>query len=194
MKYKILFSEQQKFSQPWLWIMIILMLGIPGIFIFGVIQQVGRGIPWGNNPLSNTGLVICAVCVTIIIVLSIILFLIVRLETTITEKEIGVRFYPFHRSFRYYKWEDISSASVQKFNPLKYGGWGMKSNVGWGFRVGPSGIKLRFPHGKNMIYNVAGNKVLQLELKDGKKLWIGTQKPLELENIVRKIKQINKEY
>jgi hypothetical protein len=77
---------------------------------------------------------------------------------------------------------------------LKYGGWGMRNSAGWGFRVGPSGIKLRLPYSRNIVYNVAGNKILKLELKNGKKLMIGTQKPLELENILRKIEPINKEY
>jgi len=42
--------------------------------------------------------------------------------------------------------------------------------------------------GKGRALNMSGNMGLQLELKDGKKLLIGTQKFEELEQLLQKIK------
>ena len=108
MKGKTLFSEEQKFRQPWLWFMLIALFSVPGVLLWGVIRQILQGQPFGNNPMSDTGLVILFLLVLVLTILTIVMFLMIRLDTSITGSEIGVRFYPFHRSFHYYKWEDIS--------------------------------------------------------------------------------------
>jgi hypothetical protein len=194
MNDKILFSEQQKFRQPWLWIMLIAMLGIPFIFIRGFVQQVIHGQPWGDNPMSDTELIICTIVVIVIIVTSIILLWITRLETFVTSSEINVKFFPFQRSFQHFKWEDIVNASIQKINPMKQGGWGFRSKSGFGFRVGLDGIKLTNFMSKNVIYSVSGKYGLQLELKNGKKVIIGTGKAKELEAVIYKLERNKKEY
>jgi hypothetical protein len=196
MSAKIIYSEQQKFSQLILWISTIGMLSVPGIFIWAIIQQIIRGEPWGDNPMDNTSLIITFIIVTLIMLFLIILFFAVRLETHITSTEISVKYFPFHRSFKIFKWEDISNTSVQKINPLKYGGWGIRTNSGiGGLRIGLDGIKItNFLYGKNTIFSVSGKYVLKLELKDGKTIMIGTQNEKELEAIIYQIERQNKEY
>ena len=61
-------------------------------------------------------------------------------------------------------WEDIAEAYVRKYNPLgEYGGWG--------YRLSPK-------HGT--AYNVMGDQGLQLVLKNGRRILIGTQKAMDL--------------
>ena len=61
--------------------------------------------------------------------------------------------------------EDIAEAAVRRYSPIgEYGGWGWR-------------------HGRNgTAYNVMGNDGLQLKLRNGKRLLIGTQRAEELQS------------
>lgn len=98
----------------------------------------------------------------ILIVISLI-FLSLRLITEVNEKRIRFYFFPFVK--RTYTWNEIASARVVDYGFA--GGWG---------------IRLYTPYGT--IYNIKGSKGLAVELKDGKKFCLGTQKPHELQNIL----------
>ncbi|MTB51211.1 hypothetical protein [Lewinella sp. W8] len=90
-----------------------------------------------------------------------ILLALIELRTTITEDGIEARFWPFGRK-RIFR-SEIESAEVRSYSPI--GEFG-----GWGYRIGPGGI----------AFNMQGNRGLQLKLKNGSKILIGTQKPEEL--------------
>ncbi|MCL6494494.1 MAG: hypothetical protein K6T54_06895, partial [Ignavibacterium sp.] len=76
MNDEILFMERQRFKQWWLWLIV---LGINGIFLFGVFKQVIGGQQFGDKPIINSGLLI-ATGLTIILT---ILFVNFRLDTII---------------------------------------------------------------------------------------------------------------
>lgn len=97
----------------------------------------------------------------LLMALIMILLATIELRTVISEDGLEVRFWPFGRR-RVFK-SEIKSAQVRKYSPL--GEFG-----GWGYRVGPGG----------KAFNMQGNMGLQLEMKDGEKLLIGTRKPKEL--------------
>jgi hypothetical protein len=109
--------------------------------------------------MSDSGLIFGTIAISLLSAL----FFVFRLETNITEVAISVRFFPLHLKFRKYLWLDIEAAEVRKYKPLlEYGGYGIR-----GF-------------GKNRALNISGNTGLQLVLKDGRKLLIGTQKGHEM--------------
>lgn len=94
-----------------------------------------------------------------------ILFFIMRLDTTINEEGIFFRFYPFQKG-KFIPWTAIEKAYVRKYNPIsEYGGWGLRT--GWSKKTGGA-------------YNTAGDMGLQLEYKDGKRFLLGTQRADEL--------------
>ena len=128
--------------------------------------------------MSDAGLILFCVAYFVFTVGMVAFFLVQRLETEITTEGVKVRFFPIHRTFRTYKWEDISNAFVRKYSPImEFGGWG-----------------IRFGNRRNgSAYNVSGNQGLQLEFKKGKKLLIGTQNPYEIERALKKIEQIKNE-
>jgi hypothetical protein len=164
----ILFIERQKFEQWWLWL---ILLGIDGLFLFGVFKQVIGGQQFGDKPISNNGLLLT----TGLTVLLTILFISFRLETQVKKDGIYVKFFPFHLSFRHYTWDKISKSFVRKYNAIaEYGGWGLRLGL--------------FGNGK--AFNVSGDKGLQLEFFDNKKLLIGTNKPDELTETLIKIGQL----
>ncbi|WP_321418122.1 DUF6141 family protein [uncultured Methanomethylovorans sp.] len=156
-KNTVLFREEQRFNQWWLWLLIL----VPTCMMwYGAIQQLIFHKPFGTNPTSDTG-------VSILLVLFGILLPIfmnsLKLITEVRQDGLYVRFYPFHLSFRHYPYESINSYKVREYSPLKeYGGWGIR--YGW----------------KGKAYNVSGNRGVQLELKNGNYLLIGSQRPEEL--------------
>ncbi len=151
------FTERQRFRQVWVWA---LLAGLGLLFVWAFIQQIIMGIPWGNNPASDTGLLLFSLIPFGIIVL----FLAARLETRIDRKGISYRFFPFHRSWREIEWKMISRAYVRQYKPIsEFGGWGV-----------------RYGSGSSKAYNVSGNHGLQIELKNGKKILIGTIQPEEI--------------
>lgn len=151
MKNKILFQEKQKFTQWWLWLLLL------GLFYYLLYEnymayQAGKLDFW-------------AVFFSIGILIPILILLyLLRLLTLVRADGIYVRFYPFHRKWKYYAWEEIEEVKVLTYKPLlDYGGWGIRYGR------------------KGKAYNVKGNKGLQIHFKSGKNLLIGTQKPEELE-------------
>jgi hypothetical protein len=168
MNNEILFTERQKFKQWWFWL---IHIGINGILLFGVFKQVIGGQQFGNNPMSNTGLLV----VTVLTFMLTLLFINLRLDTTIKKDGIYVRFFPFHLKYKHISWDRLTKSFVRDYSPItEYGGWGLRLGI--------------FGNGK--AYNVSGDKGLQLEFRDNKKLLIGTNKADELTETLNKIGQI----
>ena len=56
---RIYFKEEQKFDQVWFRLIILLSyVPLTVIFGIGIYQQIFLGKPWGNNPTSDTALLI----------------------------------------------------------------------------------------------------------------------------------------
>jgi len=168
MNNEILFNEKQHFRQWWLWL---ILLGVNGFFLFGIFKQVVGGQPFGDKPMSNTGLLIS----TALSILLTIMFISFRLETNIRKDGIYVRFFPFQMKFKCYRWNTLTKSFVRQYSPIaEYGGWGLRFGL----------------FGKGKAFNVSGNKGLQLEFTNHKKLLIGTNKPNELTEALNKIGQL----
>ena len=154
----VLFTESQRFRQWWVWL---LLLGFNCFILYGAFQQLVLKRPLGSRPASSTEWVV-SVVITLAVTL---LFVVLRLDTQVRKDGVYVRFFPFHRRFRRYPFSNISRAFVRTYSPLaEYGGWGLRLGL--------------MASGK--AFNVSGNKGLQLELTDQKKILIGTNKPEEL--------------
>ena len=168
MDNEILFTEKQRFKQWWLWI---ILIGINVLFLFGVFKQVIGGQQFGNKPINNTDIIV----VTLLTMLFTLLFLNSRLETKIKKDGIYVRFFPFHFKFKHFTWDVLTKTYVRQYAALtEYGGWGLRFGL----------------FSKGTAYNVSGNKGLQLEFNNNKKLLIGTNKPDELTETLNKIGQL----
>ncbi len=155
-----MFREEQQFRQPWLWILLaVTLLPVAALFGYGMVQQLIDGKPWGDNPMSDTALLIVG-SATILFSLGLIyVFFVLKLITEVREEGLYIRFYPFpHRMIRY---GDIKSCKARTYRPImEYGGWGIR----YGFQ------------GKGGAYNVYGDQGVQLHCHKGKPLLIGSQK------------------
>ena len=169
----MIFKETQKFRQVWILIILIIVTAIEiGVFGYGFIKQVINGQQFGENPMSDTMLTISFVLATSIVLTILLLFKFANLTTTIDKDVIEYKFFPFHFKTRKIKWDTVESYEVITYNPIiEYGGWG-----------------IRFGFGKKRAFNVSGDKGLQLHLKNGKQILIGTQKENELIEFLKKTK------
>ena len=157
------FEEKQRFDQIWLWAVLV---GISSVVIYQVPFDLIRQSD--GSPMSTSSIfIIVGVIVFVIGLLA--LFFFARLSTRINNESIEITFSPFFMKPKIINWADIDEAFVRKYNSLyEYGGWGIR--FGW----------------KGRAYNTSGNMGLQLILKSGKKILIGTHKAKEIDFFLKK--------
>lgn len=157
------FKEEQRFTQLWLVVLMAISLLVPIVLI---IQEYSK---------ENTNMTTNQFVLTLLAILaSALLIFIFKLTTRIDEKGIHYQFFPFHWELKLISWNEISKAYVRTYNPIgDYGGWGLKGK--W---FGTKGKAI----------NISGDIGIQLELKSGKKLLIGTQKLNEAKNVLETYK------
>lgn len=154
------FKETQTFTQWWLWL---LLAGLSVIPVMGIYKQLILGEPFGNSPMSDLGLILFSAFVFSLIVL----FWVMNLKTEIDQHEIRIQFFPLFVK-KQVKWQDVKYAEILNYGFV--GGWGIRFWTKYG-----------------TVYNTKGNKGLAIELNDGKKFLIGTQKETELQRVLEKI-------
>ena len=155
---KVEFQEKQKFTQWWLWLILITTAAAP---FLGLFRQIFLVEKFGDAPKFDSTIVIFSAIMAFVIVL----FLIMNLKTEIDEQEIRIKFFPFVT--KRIDWKDIKTVKVVNYGFV--GGWGIRLFTDYG-----------------TVFNTSGNKGLVVELHNGKRLVIGTQKEEELRNFIRK--------
>ncbi|MBU2919718.1 hypothetical protein KO504_00060 [Winogradskyella psychrotolerans] len=156
-----IFKEEQRFNQLWL---IILMLVSTIVPISIYVKE------YTENPENFSSLELIGVIFLILLASGFIFFF--KLTTRIDETGIHYKFFPFHWNLKNIKWNEINKAYVRTYDPLgEYGGWGLKGGTLWN-------------KAKGSAINVSGDIGIQLVLKSGKKLLIGTQKKNEAKSVL----------
>jgi len=156
-----IFIEEQKFTQP------LVIVGLSLAFIAVGISTYNN---WSLASTNSIGERIGALSGMLIILLVSILFLFLKLKTRIDEIGIHYMFYPIHFTYKTINWNNISKCTIRNYDAIsEYGGWG---------------FKFSFFKKKGKSFTTKGNIGLQLELKNGKKILIGTQKKEELQRVL----------
>jgi len=147
-----IFIEEQKFTQWWIMLLIVGLSLIGPIAIF---------LDWESIRSEGFGGIIAIVLGGGLPLVFLLMFLYLKLITRIDEFGIHYKFFPLHWAFKTISWQNIATCELRKYNAIKeYGGWGVKHS-------------LRKKTGKS--YTVKGSNGLQIVLKSGKKILIGTQ-------------------
>jgi len=154
-----LFTEKQKFPS-WLYWLIASVAILPMCIL---LAQVVGGKSIGDKPMSNLGLIIWII-VSLVFVW---LFLKMELITSIDSEKLKIKFFPFAN--KEVRWEEVSNAEVLNYGFI--GGWGVRLTSKYG-----------------TVYNTNGKIGLALELKNGKKMCIGTQREGELNEVMKNVK------
>jgi hypothetical protein len=148
------FVERQRFTQPWLWG---LLLGVAALFSYGAFRQLVQGVPWGTKPASDPVLFVVWLLTAVALPA---LFALSHLRTEVRTDGIRIRFFPFHVRPRVWTWETIAHVEAREYSPLgEFGGWGIRL----GFR--------------GWAYNVAGNQGIEITFRAGHRFLVGTQDP-----------------
>ncbi|GGH00726.1 hypothetical protein GCM10011416_19240 [Polaribacter pacificus] len=146
------FKEEQRFSQSWLIALIIISTIVPLIIV--IKKYLDKNISVETSEFIGT--------IGLMLALTSFIFF-CKLKTRIDEKGVYYQFVPFHFSLKLISWNQIQTAQIRKYDAItEYGGWGLKSVALWNRSRGKS-------------ITVSGNIGIQLVLKDGKKILIGTQ-------------------
>jgi hypothetical protein len=148
------FFEESQGPPPWVKI---ILLGIPVIQAALSYSQFVLRRPLGNRPMSDTGLAILDIG---LLALFIVLWRL-RLVTRVYRGFVRVRLWPFAN--RAITAEEIAHVEVRTYRPIgEYGGWG--------YRQGGAG---------DTAYTMSGNRGVQLRLRNGQSVLIGSQRPDE---------------
>ncbi len=164
MENKILFKEEQKQKQKWIWFLLIVLIIST---LIGAIQQIIFNKSFGTHPIPDWGFF------AILGLLLVLFYFLVKsnLYTEITSNYILFHYKPFYHKPIIIKWENVKNCYIRLYSPIKeYRGWG---------------VKKAFNTKNGKAYNVAGNIGIQLELKNGEKILVGTQKGKEAEIAIR---------
>lgn len=153
------FLEVQKFDQKWLWVLLIVL----SVVILAVQLSV-----FFNSSVERSGFGFYFSLFNVFLVIGLVwLFVVMKLKTSIDKEKISMKFFPFFR--KEVAWRDIKKSEVLDYGFV--GGWGIRLWTKYG-----------------TVYNTKGSKGLFIQLNDDKKFLIGTQRPDELANFIKRIK------
>ncbi len=144
---KIRFKEVQSFNQPWIWIV---SIGIPAVSVIAIMTYIM------NNAHSFHELFIAILFIIGIAIVVLLLLKALKFETVMSDEGIFYRWQPFTQNYSHILWEDVSSAKVNT--------WIQNSTTGTRYT-------------KKHTHVVGGKYGLQLILKNGTLVFIGSQKP-----------------
>ncbi len=150
------FIEIQQFRQSWLLAVVLVPCISALIYIgFRVFQK------W---PMSGTNMLIYG-AIILALALVPIFMLAMKMVTEVKNDAIHIRFFPLKKEA--IPFSEIAKCDAIQYSPIKeYGGWGIRYGT------------------KGMAYNVSGDRGVQLELTNGKRLLIGSQRSEELAKII----------
>jgi hypothetical protein len=170
---EVIFHEEQRFRQPWLWLIVIadavLMLGL---LVFFLVWQGSAG----SDARARTVLIIVFAAAAAVSGAIIALLAACRLITEVRRDGLYLRFVPFHRSMWEVPLANVVKVEARTYSPIRdYGGWGLRRTF------------------KGRAYNVSGNRGVRLDFADGRHLLIGSQRPEELAEAIRSISSSRKQ-
>ena len=170
---KTIYKEEQKFGQPWIWLIWVpLTAGSLIFFAFGLHKQLILGEPFGDKPMPDAGLLITGILSVLMMAGLTLLFYKMKLVIEIRTDGIYFRYPPMINSFKRISREEIDRLEVREYKAVReYGGYGIKT-----------GAK---KYGK--AYNVKGNIGLQLYLKNGNRILLGTQRRAAINDAANKM-------
>ena len=139
-----LFEENQKFTQWWVWLIL-----LSPLFIVAATK----------NIISYEGLILSLIFVV---------FYFLELRVKVSKQGIQYQFFPFHLKSYFIKIEEIENIEAIKYKPLgDYGGWGIR----YGFKgkcynvKGNLGVKVFLKNGSYILFGSQKHEELEKCLK-----------------------------
>lgn len=161
-KNNIIFHEEQQFRQTWVWI--ILILSTISLWYIAI-QELIFNNAVGSGDMSKEMMFAFWLGFGILFPF---FFYKLKLTTQVRQDGLYIKFAPIYLSFKKIKLDNLKKHYVRSYDPIReYGGWGIK-------------------YGKmGKVYNVSGDRGVQLEFTEKKGLLIGSQKSEQLDNAIK---------
>jgi hypothetical protein len=154
--------------------MLAAILFIIGFFGVGFYQQLYLGKPYGDEPMSNNGLIWSSILSFVVLSTVFVIILSGNLLTEIWSDGIRYKFPPFIRKIKHIPLIEIASVEVAKYKPVaEFGGWGWRR---------------RFLSRKT-AFNISGHIGIRVMKKDGSQVMFGTCLQAEMKRAVDKMMQ-----
>lgn len=163
-KTDVIFQDVQRFS---LWLRLLLVFSMVAVAVIECFAL--KSTLAAPNPARSWNIIVLIVLGICLPTALCVLFWMTKLVTEVRSDGLYIRFFPFHFSFKKIPFEDLHEYYARTYRPIiEYGGWGIRYSLGF----------------KSKVYNMSGNRGVQLILKNGKKLLIGSQRADELADAI----------
>ena len=164
----ILYYEEQRFRQPWIWAVALPSLFLPMVLFWHRMYLV---FILGENAfrirMSPAELMVVTLGITLLCLTALAILFYFKMQTFVNPEKVIVKMFPFG-NLRL-PMADIDQAFFRAYSPVReYGGWGVRNTL--------SGDK---------AYNVYGKEGVQLVLRDGKRILLGSQRANELAEMMQ---------
>ena len=169
---KILFREEQRCGRARM-LKAVGITVVSGMLLLGYwfIRLGYNGKIFSRAFFIDSGFLVAIVLFLIVLTLVVVLNSISLLRTRIKKDFIYVSYYPFKRKWEKIEVSEILFYKIRKYSPYReYSGYGVKDH-----------------RKRGQAYIISGNTGLQLYLKDGRKVLIGTQKTQAVAYAMRKL-------
>lgn len=165
---KVLFKEEQRYKKPRiLYIMTaaVVVLVIDITFLIRHILYDSLVTP--TYPYEATSLIIVTVLLVLFTAGFLYIFTRMKLITRVNDNGLQVFYPPLLKKGRTIAKEEIEGFEIRQYNPIReFGGWGIKPRA-----------RLLRRKKTGVSYTAYGRTGVQLWLRNGKKILIGTQRP-----------------
>jgi hypothetical protein len=152
-----IYREVQQFRQVWIWVIV---SALAGLVWYATVKQLLAHRPFGNRPMPDIPMAFFWFIFGIGLPA---LFFFSQLVTEVRDDGIYIRFSPFHRTFRRIAFTEMKQFEMRTYRSFReYGGHGIRYSS----------------NGK--AYNVSGDRGVQIELLNGNRVLIGSQRAEEL--------------
>jgi hypothetical protein len=152
-----IYREVQQFRQAWIWVIV---SALAGLVWYAAMMQLLLHRPFGGVPMPIILLVIDWFIFGIGLPA---LFYFSQLVTEVCDDGIYIRFFPFHKTSHRIAFTEVKQFELRTYHSFReYGGHGIRYGS------------------KGKAYTVSGDRGIQIELLNGKRLLIGSQRAEEL--------------
>ena len=160
------FEEVQRLrDNRWIFVLIVAVsLGALLPLVNGIYIQIGQGIPWGNKPMSNGGLIGITLMVLFSMGLMAFMLINLRLEVRIDDAGIHYRMFPVRSRWRLVAVSQIAEYSfANRFKIFEGGSFGHQRSLLRNYRS----------------FKISGGKHITITFADGHRLMLGTLTGME---------------
>lgn len=164
------FTEEQKLRQPWLKYAVIPVISVMAVFLLWfAASRFLAGRLSGSSPVTDDSLIGVVLIITTVLLIILFLLFRVKLTVSVSDRYLHIRYFPFAN--RSIELDEILSSKAVRYKPLReYGGWGIRFSI----------------RGRGMAYTVRGDMGVDIVLKNGKRILIGSARSEELCRAIQK--------